>query len=85
MQGSAVEFAQVVTQIRNIDDTGLETVGDTARRWMEIAQCFAGGPEMPPAKGVRGGCEGMIWWEIVGHRIAALASFFPARWKKPRK
>ncbi len=54
VRGSAVEFAQVVTQTRNIDDTALETVGGTARQWMEIAQCFAGGPETPPAKGVRG-------------------------------
>jgi len=27
--------------------------GETARKWMEIAQCFAGGAETPPAKGVR--------------------------------
>lgn len=53
VRGSAVEFAQVVTQTRNIDDTAIETVGDTARQWMEIAQCFAGGPETPPAKGTR--------------------------------
>ena len=53
VRGSAVEFSQVVTQTRNIDDTRLETVGATARRWMEIAQCFAGGPETPPAKGTR--------------------------------
>lgn len=53
VRGSAVEFAQVVTQTRNIDDTALETVGDTACRWMEIAQCFAGGPETPPVKGTR--------------------------------
>ena len=54
VRGSAVEFSQVVTQTRNIDDTNLEAVGDTARQWMEIAQCFAGGPETPPAKGTRG-------------------------------
>ncbi|WP_417620894.1 TIGR03084 family metal-binding protein [Parasphingorhabdus sp.] len=53
VRGNAVEFAQVVTQTRNIDDTALETAGDTARQWMEIAQCFAGAPETPPAKGVR--------------------------------
>jgi uncharacterized protein (TIGR03084 family) len=53
VRGSAVEFAQVVTQTRNIDDTALETVGTTARQWMAIAQCFAGGPETPPAKGTR--------------------------------
>ena len=53
VKGNAVEFAQVVTQTRNIDDTSLETVGDIARQWMEIAQCFAGGPENPPAAGLR--------------------------------
>jgi len=53
VRGSAVEFSQVVTQTRNIDDTALETVGTTARQWMEIAQCFAGAPETPPAKGTR--------------------------------
>ena len=51
--GSAVEFAQVVTQVRNIEDTALEVVGETAGRWMEVAQCFAGPPETPPRKGAR--------------------------------
>lgn len=53
VRGSAVEFAQVVTQVRNIADTGLETQGGTAARWMAIAQCFAGPAETPPAKGAR--------------------------------
>ncbi|MEP2717342.1 TIGR03084 family metal-binding protein [Pseudophaeobacter sp.] len=53
VRGSAVEFAQVVTQVRNIADTGLESKGETAARWMEIAQCFAGPAETPPAKGAR--------------------------------
>lgn len=53
VEGSATEFCQVVTQCRNIGDTELKTVGEAARVWMEIAQCFAGGPETPPAKGVR--------------------------------
>ncbi len=53
VRGSAVEFAQVVTQVRNIADTGLEVVGEAAHRWMENAQCFAGPPETPPAKGLR--------------------------------
>lgn len=53
VRGSAVEFAQVVTQVRNIADTGLEVRGATASRWMEIAQCFAGPPEIPPAKDQR--------------------------------
>ena len=53
LEGSAAEFCQVVTQCRNIGDTSLRTTGDAATRWMEIAQCFAGGPETPPAKGIR--------------------------------
>ena len=51
--GKAVEFAQVVTQVRNIDDTSLKMTGDVAHSWMSIAQCFAGKPETPPHKGTR--------------------------------
>ena len=53
VEGSAAEFSQVVTQCRNIGDTSLKTIGEAATKWMEIAQCFAGGPETPPEKGVR--------------------------------
>ena len=53
LNGVAAEFCQVVTQVRNIDDTSLEAVGDAARRWMETAQCFAGPPKTPPMKGAR--------------------------------
>lgn len=53
ISGAAVEFCQVVTQVRNIADTQLKVEGDTACAWMEIAQCFAGPPETPPAKGTR--------------------------------
>ncbi len=53
VSGDAVEFCQVVTQSRNIGDTGLSVTGDNARLWMSIAQCFAGPPEQPPAPGVR--------------------------------
>lgn len=53
IEGDASEFCQVVTQTRNIGDTSLKVVGETATRWMEIAQCFAGGPETPPAVGLR--------------------------------
>ena len=49
ISGSAVEFAQVVTQVRNIADTSLEVTGPIATEWMSMAQCFAGGPETPPA------------------------------------
>jgi len=51
--GSADEFCQVVTQTRNIADTQLKVEGGTAIEWMAIAQCFAGGPEKPPAPGTR--------------------------------
>ena len=53
VEGSATEFSQVVTQCRNIGDTSLTTTGEAATQWMHIAQCFAGGPETPPAKGQR--------------------------------
>jgi uncharacterized protein (TIGR03084 family) len=51
--GAAVEFAQVVAQVRNIEDTGLRVAGPASESWMRIAQCFAGPPETPPGKGVR--------------------------------
>lgn len=53
VEGSAVEFCQVVTQVRNIADTGLTLQGKNAIAWMEFAQCFAGAPEDPPAPGSR--------------------------------
>ena len=53
VEGSAVEFCHVVTQGRNIADTDLAVTGETATRWMAIAQCFAGGPEEPPIAGQR--------------------------------
>ena len=45
IEGSAVDFCRVVTQTRNVRDTALIVTGDSARQWMEIAQCFAGPPE----------------------------------------
>jgi uncharacterized protein (TIGR03084 family) len=59
VRGDALEFCQVVTQGRSFADTRLEAVGDAARRWMEIAQCFAGGPADPPQPGERA-------WESAG-------------------
>ena len=53
VSGDAVEFCQVVTQVRNIADTTLDVSGDNAVAWMAIAQCFAGPPEEPPAPGSR--------------------------------
>ena len=53
IEGLAEEFCQVVTQTRNIDDTGLVLEGDIARDWMSIAQCFAGRAETPPPPNTR--------------------------------
>lgn len=55
VEGPAEDFCQVVTQCRNISDVDihLSLTGDTAQRWMAIAQCFAGPPEPPPAVGTR--------------------------------
>lgn len=53
IEGLAEEFCQVVTQTRNIGDTGLKVVGANARNWMAKAQCFAGDAETPPAVGSR--------------------------------
>ncbi|QBF30554.1 TIGR03084 family metal-binding protein [Thalassococcus sp. S3] len=53
IEGPAVAFAQVVTQVRNIADVDLDVTGETAHRWMEIAQCFAGAPSDPPVPGSR--------------------------------
>ena len=53
VDGSALEFAQVVTQVRNIADTRLAVTGTPATTWMAIAQCFAGPPEPPPVPGSR--------------------------------
>jgi uncharacterized protein (TIGR03084 family) len=46
--GSALDFCQVVTQVRNVADTALKVTGEPACRWMSLAQCFAGPPENPP-------------------------------------
>ncbi|MCP4245244.1 MAG: TIGR03084 family protein [bacterium] len=54
VRGDAVDFCHVVTQGRNIADTGLEVAGPVATQWMAIAQCFAGGPVDPPKPGTRG-------------------------------
>jgi len=54
VQGAAMEFCQVVTQARNVEDTNLMVDGQAAQDWMAFAQCFAGPPETPPGKGARG-------------------------------
>jgi len=53
VEGTAVDFCRVVTQVRNVSDTGLKVVGATATAWMAIAQCFAGPPQDPPLPGTR--------------------------------
>lgn len=53
VRGDVLAFCQVVTQTRNVADTDLSVVGEQARHWMSIAQCFAGPPETPPAPGTR--------------------------------
>jgi uncharacterized protein (TIGR03084 family) len=53
IEGTAEDFCQVVTQVRNIADLDLSTTGETAVIWMAKAQCFAGPPETPPAPGSR--------------------------------
>jgi len=55
VRGSALDFCMTVTQVRNVADTQLQVAGESARRWMEIAQCFAGGPVDPPLPGQRVG------------------------------
>ena len=53
VSGSAVEFAQVVTQTRALGDTALQLHGAVAQTWLAQAQCFAGPPEAPPPPGAR--------------------------------
>jgi uncharacterized protein (TIGR03084 family) len=53
IKGAAEEFAQVVTQTRHVEDTQLSYEGEDAKRWLYNAQCFAGGPNPPPAPGSR--------------------------------
>jgi uncharacterized protein (TIGR03084 family) len=47
LSGDAVEFALLVTQRINLRDTSLQAEGEDVRRWLEIAQAFAG----PPGQG----------------------------------
>ncbi len=53
VSGTALAFCQVVTQVRHVDDTSLVVQGAGARAWMQLAQCFAGAPNDPPAPGTR--------------------------------
>lgn len=58
VRGPALDFCLVVTQRRNVADTSLELRGPMAREWMSIAQCFAGGPTLPPAPRAWPGLKG---------------------------
>ena len=51
VRGSAVGFCLVVTQRRHYADTDLVITGEAAEKWMSLAQCFAGPPEMGPEPG----------------------------------
>ena len=42
--GPALDFALVVTQRRHRDDLGLVVAGPVARRWVAVAQAYAGPP-----------------------------------------
>ena len=53
IEGLGEEFCQVVTQVRNIKDVNLKTYGPISKKWMSIAQCFAGKAQKPPKPGVR--------------------------------
>lgn len=56
VSGPALDFCLVVTQRRNIADTNLEVTGPGARKWMSVAQAFAGqpGPGRAPLGQTRG-------------------------------
>ncbi|MFZ1985874.1 MAG: TIGR03084 family metal-binding protein [Desulfatitalea sp.] len=54
ISGPAVDFCLVAIQRRHVDDTALVVIGDVARKWMEVAQCFAGPPTLGPPAGTRG-------------------------------
>lgn len=47
VSGRVEDFCLVVSQRRHVDDTDLRTDGPLARKWMEVAQVFAG----PPGRG----------------------------------
>ena len=42
VRGPALDFCLAVTQRRHLDDLALEVVGPEARRWMGVAQAYAG-------------------------------------------
>jgi uncharacterized protein (TIGR03084 family) len=56
--GPAEDLCLVATQRRNVADTRLVVTGDTATRWLQIAQTIAGPPRDGPAPGARTGDHG---------------------------
>ena len=50
---SQLEEMPYTIYVVNIKDTSLITEGQPAEDWMKFAQCFAGPPMDPPAKGTR--------------------------------
>ena len=53
VRGPAEDFCLLVTQRRHLDDTALQYSEGTVKRWLSMAQCFAGPPVDGPAPGVR--------------------------------
>ena len=53
VSGPALDFCLVVTQRRNVHDTGLTVVGERAVEWLSMAQAFAGPATEIRASGVR--------------------------------
>ena len=49
--GTAEDFCLAVTRRRHITDTGIAIEGPVARKWLSIAQAFAGPPEDGPGPG----------------------------------
>jgi uncharacterized protein (TIGR03084 family) len=51
VKGPCDDFCLVVIQRRNVADTRLVVTGNVARKWMSIAQCFAGPGTLGPEPG----------------------------------
>jgi len=69
-----VKFAQVVTQTRNIDDTGLETVGTTARQQMKfLSVLLAGGDAISEGGEWKDDGEGAM---TVGDQVVGFVSLW---------
>ncbi|HTU74836.1 MAG TPA: TIGR03084 family metal-binding protein [Trebonia sp.] len=56
--GDALDFCLVVTQRRNVADTGLTVTGDVAAAWIAVAQAFAGRPTDPRPPAAAGPAAG---------------------------